>query len=378
MKIAIDLRSLQTGSISGVENYALNLVERLLETDKANSYVLFYNSFSHVELKDLNFVNAKTVKTNYPNKLLNLLFKLKIISLEDLIGPFDLLFMPNLNVINLAEKTRLVVTVHDLSFMKFPEFYDLKRRIWHKFLGLNQLFKRADMLLAVSKYTKLDLEKIFAMPESKIKVVYPGVDDKSFPFDIPLEKLRMTRNKYGLPGEFFLFLNTLEPRKNLVNLVKAFEGLNSKKHLVIAGKKGWKIRSILKKIAHSPKKNEIHYLGYIDEADKPYLIKMATALLYPSYYEGFGFHALEAMSVGTPVLASQVTSLPEVLCDAALLVNPYSERDLRAAMEILEKDEILRSSLVLKGQERVRGFNWENSVRQVLTHFQTLNAQPCA
>ncbi len=372
MKIAIDLRSLQTGSISGVENYTLNLIERLLEMDKSNTYVLFYNSFSQLELKDLNFVNVKTIRTAYPNKILNIFFKLKILSLEDLIGPFDVLFMPNLNVININEKARLVVTVHDLSFIKFPEFYDFKRRLWHRFLGVSNLFKRADLLLAVSKYTKADVEKIFHCPESKIKVVYPGVEQKVFNSNMPFSKLRALRNKYELPGEFFLFLNTLEPRKNLIKLVKAFELLDSGAHLVIAGKKGWKTRSILKKIANSPKKKLIRYLGYFDEADKPALFKMAKALLYPSYYEGFGFQALEAMSVGTPVLASQVTSLPEVAGNAALLINPYSEQDLAAAMKALESDEKLRAGLIKGGLQRVEGFGWENSARQVLTHLQSL------
>ncbi len=372
MKIAVDLRSLQTGSVSGVENYTLNLIERLLEMDKANTYVLFYNSFSPLELRDLNFVNVKTIRTTYPNKILNIFFKFKILSLEDLIGPFDVLFMPNLNVINISEKARLVVTVHDLSFIKFPEFYDLKRRLWHHFLGVGNLFKRADLLLAVSKYTKEDMEKIFHCPESKIKVVYPGVDQAVFNSNMPLYKLRALRNKYDLPGEFFLFLNTLEPRKNLIKLVKAFESLNSGTHLVIAGKKGWKTRSILKKIANSPKRKLIRYLGYFDEADKPALFKMAKALLYPSYYEGFGFQALEAMSVGTPVLATQVTSLPEVAGDAALLINPYNEQDLAAAMKILETDEKLRVGLINGGLQRAGGFTWQNSARQVLTHLQSL------
>jgi glycosyltransferase involved in cell wall biosynthesis len=189
---------------------------------------------------------------------------------------------------------------------------------------------------------------------------------------MPLFKLRALRNKYELPGEFFLFLNTLEPRKNLIKLVKAFESFNSATHLVIAGKKGWKTRSILKKIASSPKKKLIHYLGYFDEADKPALFKMAKALLYPSYYEGFGFQALEAMSVGTPVLASQVTSLPEVAGDAALLINPYNEQDLAAAMKALETDEKLRAGLISRGLQRAEGFTWENSARQVLTHLQSL------
>ena len=327
MKIAIDLRSLSSGSISGVENYCLNLLESLLALDKKNHYILFYNSFSPLSGDGFHFVNSKVITTRWPNKILNLGLKLNAVSLEKLIGDFDMLFMPNLNQFNIGMGKKLAITVHDLSPIVTPEFYDIKRRVWHKFLNYKKAFERANVLFAVSEYTKQDLIRIFNINPQKIKVAYPGVDHSVFHPELEQAENRGLRNSFGLPGEFILFLNTIEPRKNLAGLIKAFEQYNGSAHLVIAGRLGLKYSNDFKLIKNSKKSAKIKYIGYIEEQHKPALIKLAKVLVYPSFYEGFGFQALEAMAVGTPVIASEVTSLPEVVGGAGLLVNPLrSER----------------------------------------------------
>lgn len=373
MKIAIDLRSLQSGTVSGVENYTLNLLKKLLTMDKRNTYLLFHSSFKKMNLPEFNFINAKVIKSRWPNKLLNLLFKLKLKSLESIIGNFDILFMPNLNVVNIRNQTKLAITVHDASFAVLPEYYDVKRKLWHKFLNVKRLLKRANMIFAVSNYTKNDLIKIYNLPEEKIKVVYPGVDTRIFNPNIPALNMRKLRNTYALPGKFFLFLNTLEPRKNLIGAIKAFEQIRTNTHLVIAGRKGWKTAPILRRIKNSKKKHRIHYMGYINEAEKPALLKMSTALIYPSFYEGFGFQPLEAMAVGTPVIASQITALPEVVGDAGILINPYNTRDIVQAMAVIDCNEELRNLLIKKGQERVGIFNWHITAQQTLAYLEAIN-----
>lgn len=373
MKIAIDLRSLQSGRLSGVENYTLNLLERLLPFDSQNSYTLFYNSWGKSNLPDLHFVNSQMRQTRYPNKILNLGLKFGLTKLEKLAGNFDCLFMPNLNQFNIRSKAKLALTVHDLSPVVTPEFYNFKRRLWHKFLNYSKAFARADIIFAVSEFTKQDLVKIFNIPEGKIKVIYPGIDKNVFNPEIKIEKLREVRNIYSLPGDFILFLNTIEPRKNLVNLIKAFENLNGPEYLVIAGKRGWKENEIFRTIAKSPKRSRIKYIGYVEEADKPALIKMAKILAYPSFYEGFGFQPLEAMAVGTPTIVSQVTALPEVVGGASLLINPYNIVDLTKAMEEILNSEDLRKKLVAKGMTRVSEFNWDTSAKKVLEELNKLN-----
>lgn len=372
MKIAVDLRSLQSGTISGVENYTLNLLERLLVMDKRNTYTLFYNGFRKMNLPDFQFINAQTVKAPIPNRLLNLGFKFNFLRLEKLIGGFDALFMPNLNTMNLKTTAKIVITVHDLSFALAPELYNFKRRFWHKFLSVKKLLRRADRILAVSNYTKLDLIRLYELNEQKISVIYPGVDEQTFYPNQSIEDLRACRNRYDLPGEYFLFLNTIEPRKNLENLIKSFERTDVRAHLVVAGKKGWKTSAIFKLLKNNLKANRVHYIGYVKEEDKPQLFKMATAVLYPSIHEGFGFQVLEAMAVGTPVIASQVASLPEIAGDVAFLVNPQNQLDLAVAMREMEKNSPLRSMLIQKGFERVKKFNWQETAKQTLAVLESL------
>jgi len=372
MKIAIDLRSLSTGSISGVENYTLNLLDNLLAQDKVNQYTLFYNSFSKIKLGDFHFVNSKVIYSKVPNKILNFGLKVKALKLEQLTGDFDLLFMPNLNQYHISNGAKLAITVHDLSPILAPEFYDTKRRLWHKFLNYKRAFQQANVLFAVSEYTKNDLIKVFGITPEKIKVTYPGIDHHLFNSAPKEQDQRRIRNYYGLPGDFYLFLSTIEPRKNLKTLIKAFEQTNNNVHLVIAGRLGWKFKQDFKQIKNSKKNARIKYVGYVPERDKPALIKSAKALVYPSFYEGFGFQPLEAFAVGTPVISSGLTSLPEVVNDAGLLINPYSAEDLSFALNEIISNKILRTQLIEKGLLRAQQFSWKKTAHQVLNSFNSL------
>lgn len=369
MKIAIDLRSLSSGRISGVENYGLNLLENLPVVDRQNSYIFFYNALKRAGLPDFHYVNSEVRQTRYPSKLLNLALKLGLVKMEKLLGELDWFFMPNLNQFSINNQTKLAITVHDLSPLVTPEFYDLKRKIWHKFLNYKQAFERADILFAVSEYTKKDLIRILNISEGKIKVVYPGLDLKIFKPDIPEPELRAARNLYGLPGSYILFLNTIEPRKNLAAAVKAFEQLKGDEHLVIAGRLGWKYEPDFALIGKSRKNAKIKYIGYVAEKHKPALIKMAGALVYPSFYEGFGFQCLEAMAVGTPVIASSIAALPEVLGNSGLLINPYDIGSLAEGLESIISNPNLRENLRQKGFERAKQFSWQETSLRIAHHL---------
>lgn len=373
MKIAVDLRSLQSGGISGVENYILNLLEHLLGIDHGNQYVFFYNALKPEVLEHLQYVNSTTVQTRLPNKLLNVGLKLAHYpKFERLIGDFDALFLPNANHYSVEQGKKLVVTVHDLSPFLMPEFYNLKRRFWHWFLDTKKIYQRADKLIAVSEHTRHDLIKILGIPDSKIQVIYPGVDQRIFNPYITVDTLREIRNIYGLPGEYFLFISTLEPRKNIAGLIKAYEQSGTSTHLVIAGKLGWKYGDILRAIETSKRKRSIHYLGYIRESDKPSLMRLAKAVVYPSFYEGFGFVPLEAMALGVPVVTSQVSSIPEVVRDAALMVNPHSIEDLAFALGEVSQNQVLRQQLIAKGLARANVFSWEKTAQKTLEVFNGL------
>jgi glycosyltransferase involved in cell wall biosynthesis len=169
-----------------------------------------------------------------------------------------------------------------------------------------------------------------------------------------------------LPGEYVLFLATLEPRKNLEGLITAWERMENELPLVIAGKPGWKYNQIFRLAARSKRRNQIQFLGFVDEADKPYIMKLASVMAFPSFYEGFGLPVIESLAVGTPVVTSSVTSLPEVTGDAAFLVNPYNTDEITLALDELLSSDSLRNQLVAKGLERAKTFTWQKTAEETL------------
>jgi glycosyltransferase involved in cell wall biosynthesis len=375
MNIAVDLRTLHPDQFSGVEIYTAQILEHVFRLDRKNHYRLFYSGMSPKDFSYLDFINTTLVYKRLSNRLLNLSLKFSgRPAFENLIGDFDLLFLPNFSRYSIRPDHKLVVAVHDLSPLATPEFYHLKSRLWHRFLSIERTLRRADVICAVSEYTKQDIMRFCHIAEQKIQVIHPGIDHRVFRANLSQDRLREVRNRYGLPGDFVLFINTIEPRKNLIGLIEAMERLDKPVTLVIAGKMGWKYRKTMSKIKSSPRRRHIKYLGYIPEQDKPYIMKLARLLAYPSIYEGFGFQPLEAMAVGTPVLTSPVTSLPEIAGDASLMVDPYDNGSLAAGIQALLTDEPLRARLISRGLERVKLFDWDRSAARLLEIFDSLCA----
>jgi glycosyltransferase involved in cell wall biosynthesis len=364
--IAVDLRSLHSSYFSGVESYTIKVLEQLLTKDRDHVYKLYYNGFKPKQFSSFHFINAEYIQTRIPNRLLHLGLKfLGWPKLERLMGGCDVLVMPNWNTWAVGALTRVVLTVHDLSPQLLPEYYNLKARLWHRYLNVPKLIKRADQLIAVSDFTKNSLMKHYGIPDEKITVARPGVDHENYRPNLTIPRLREVRNSYRLPGDFVLYVGTIEPRKNLERLLQAFEALKEPLHLVIAGKLGWKYDRLLWRIRNSPKRRQIHLLGYVPEADKPYILKLARMLVWPSLYEGFGMPIIEAMAVGTPVLTSNVSSLPEVAGDAALLVNPYATGEITAGIATLHTNEPVRQQYIAKGLERSQEFTWEKCAQVI-------------
>lgn len=359
-EITVDLRSLNTSQFSGVESYTVHVMEELLLNDTDTVYKLFYNGFKKKEFSYFHFINATYLQTRIPNRILNISLKLfGYPKLERLAGPTDVLFMPNLNMVSVSPFTKVVLTIHDLSPLLLPNFYNLKTRIWHKFINIPKLVSRADKLIAVSEFTKTTLIEKLNVPANKITVAPLGVDTDNFRPSLSIDRLRDVRNRYSLPGDFVLYLGTVEPRKNISRLIEAFELVEEPIFLVIAGKLGWKYNGILEQIKNSPKRRYIKLVGYINEADKPYIMKLARVFAWPSLYEGFGLPILEAMAVGTPVLTSNVSSMPEVAGEAALLINPYNVPDIAKAISQLHTDNSLREQYIIRGLERSTQFSWK-------------------
>lgn len=374
MNITVDLRSLHSREHSGVESYTTHLLERLIDRDQSNAYTLYYNSYQPKRFDRFSFVNSRYLQSRWPSRLLNAAMRiLQRPKLESLAGATDVLFMPNWLPVALRRDTKLLLTVHDLSPILMPEMYDLKARLWHRFINLQKLIHRANHILAVSEFTKQSLVERWQIDPANITVTPLGVDHHRYHPNLSVDDLRDVRNRYGLPGEFVLYLGTIEPRKNLLRILEAFEQLSGDASLVIAGKWGWKYQEIVRRINTSLKKRNILVLGYVAEDDKPHLIKLASAFVWPSLYEGFGLPVLEAMAVGTPVITSHVTSIPEVVGDAAIMVDPYHAEYIAEAMHKLLTEPSLHHLYSRKGMERAKRFHWDHTCSATLDALEKLS-----
>ncbi|MEI6597224.1 MAG: glycosyltransferase family 1 protein, partial [bacterium] len=329
MKIGIDIRTLMDARYSGVSEYTFNLISEILKLDNKNDYRFFYNSFGDcLNIPKFSGENVKLVKYNYPNKVLNyLFFKFFNYPKIDQALEADLFFMPHINFIGLSSGAKSLLTIHDLSFLKYPEFFSRRKNFWHKMIDVKKLINRFDVIIAVSENTKRDIMELCEVDENKIKVIYAGVGEEYRQITNNDSEIRLieVRNKYNLPDKFILYLGTVEPRKNVDGIIRAYSKLRVDNRelrdykLVIAGGRGWKSDDIYKEWERSEFKDDIKFLGYINSKDKVYLYNLASVFVYPSFYEGFGFPPLEAMACGAPVVTSYAASLPEVTGDAALM-----------------------------------------------------------
>jgi len=372
MKIAIDLRPLTSGKISGVEVYIKSMLEAVLENPGKHQYVLWYNAFKDIDTSHFPKLpkNVKLVRTRWPNKLFNLSLSLfRWPKLDRLIGKgIKVLWVPDPRPAPVSEKCRKIMTFHDLSFEDFRYSFNLKTRLWHKILRPRREALEADTIVAVSQFTKGQLVDEYGIPKEKIKVIHEAASSRLRPLDLP-KGFELIRRKYGLPENYFLCLSTLEPRKNTAGIIDAYlewqEDTKVNVALVIAGKKHPKIFSDARLKEHP----NIHLTGFIDEEDKALLYQYSLAFIYPSFYEGFGLPILEAMQCGAPVITSNATAMPEVAGGAALLVNPNKPKELKAAMHEIYRDEKLRQELIEKGFRRASEFSWKKAARDLLTVF---------
>ena len=369
MMIGIDIRALIGSQLSGVGLYLYNSLKSLFEVDNQNQYKLFFNSANYQPSDLINdfthYPNVKLYSFKYPNKLFNaLLIFLHKPNLDEMVGYCDVFWFPNLNFWQLSKKCRSVITVHDLSFKRIPWAYSKKMRLWHKLVYPREKFNQADKIISVSENTKSDLVNLYNLSNDKIDVVYPGIQP-------PTSNLQLSTLK--LPEKYILYLGTLEPRKNVESVIKAFEALNqSDLYLVIAGQKGWLYKNIYRKVQSSKLQANIKFLDYVSQNDRFNLYKNAQVLVWPSYYEGFGFPPLEAMSLGCPVITSANSSLPEVVGEASLLVDPFNANEIKEAINQVINDDGLYKSLIQKGYEQVKKYDWQKSGNQLKKLFENL------
>lgn len=263
----------------------------------------------------------------------------------------------------------MIITVHDIVAFLFPEGHN-KKAVWAERLTLKRAVKKASHILTVSRNTKLDLMKVFNIPEDKI-LIAPCAASKIFKPVTGGDQIHKVRAKYNLPKKFILAVGTLSPRKNFTRLIKAYARVVPKHddtHLVIVGPEGWNYGDLLK----FKESDKVHFIGYVDGDDIATLYSLAKIFVFPSLYEGFGMPPLEAMASGCPVITSNVSSLPEVVGNAAMLIDPYSVEEISTAIDVILSNHYMALDMKEKGIERAKKFSWSDSAGKILEVFEGL------
>lgn len=359
MKIGIDARTLE-GERTGKGSYLFYLLKGLFEVDRENEYIIYHGS-GKIDLKLAKNYREKAIKS--PSFLWHLVCWYDFTFLEKV----DLFFAPSSYIIPSFSK-KCVIVVHDLvSFLNLT-FHDRKAKYIER-LTLKKALKNAKKVIAVSKNTKKDLQNLFKVSKEKIKVVYEAIDPIFYRKVEELE-IKTVKEKYNLPDEYLLFVSTLEPRKNILRILKSYQLLCGRienvPNLVMAGKKGWGTEEFFAFLEKMDQKSKIILPGHIDPRDLPALYQGALLSLFPSLYEGFGLTVLEAMASGLPVIASDTSSLPEVGEKAVLYVDPKNEEAISKSLGSLIFCKTLRKELSEKGKKQAKNFSINKQAREIL------------
>lgn len=366
MRIAIDCRTLVHpgfGEGAGIGHYTYYLVKNLLKLDARDQFVLFFDDkiadeavesivacHPHVEVRRFPFHQyRKALPGIYSHFLLTSFFAKSRPSI---------LHIPGGNL-PLNYRGPSVVTVHDLAIFEHPEWFPTQR------LSVNVLYPKtvrtATRLIAVSEATRADLHRRFPSSRTKTDVVYPGVE-------IPTTGVEDVELTYDLARPYILFLGTIEPRKNVEGLIRAYLKLNIEYDLIIAGAPGWKYGGTMRAIADAAKKTRgrVRDIGFVPHAAKFELMRDASAFVFPTFYEGFGLPVLEALALGVPVVASDIPAIREIAGDAAVLVDPTDTDAVARGIEKIVSDEKLWSKLHERGPSRAHAFSWQKTARETL------------
>ena len=344
-------------------------------TDKKQTGIGYYGTnllrnLKKTKTKDNKYILLKNLGSTVPKRIILGSLKLpRIVRNQSLDIVHDLTQAPPFLF---DTKSKKVVTVHDLTRKIFPEFHSTTGNFVNK-ITLKSNFKKADKIIADSNNTKKDLIQHFQIKPQKITVIY-GAANKNFKPIKNRKILNKVEKKYYLPQQFILYVGTLEPRKNIVRLLKAYASVSEKIkiNLVIAGKKGWKYTEIFETYHKLKLNDKVIFTGYLERQDLPAIYNLAKLFVYPSLYEGFGLPPLEAMACGCPVITSNTSSLPEVVGSAGIMINPYSVDGLTNTIKQILINKDLRKILTKKGLKQAKKFSWEKAARETLKVYEKL------
>ncbi len=354
MRLCIDATALLLRS-AGVKNYQYHWIQALRRAAPEDNISLF-PFFTGVGELDHERSAVSRAATLRGLALLHALNYLRLPLLEwparwDVIHASQLLRFP-------PRRSRVTATIHDMTCWSMPACHQSRNVVFTRRFGEN-VMTRAAGLIAVSECTRQDAIRILRLDPERVVTIYSGVDERFF------DAAPARRAK-----PYFLYVGTIEPRKNIGTLLDAWSvlpaSIRDEYDLVIAGPEGWGVAGLMSRLRNA---DSVKYIGYVNERDLPGLTAGATAFVYPSLYEGFGFPVVQALAAGAPVITSNVSSLPEVAGEAAMLIDPQSVDDLRGAMERLALSPSLRADLSARGRKRAELFRWDECARQSLEFF---------
>ncbi len=376
MRIGIDCRTIlnpEAGERAGVGHYTTYLVKELVNKTKRDIFVLFFDHRmpNNELIKDFRSrKNVEIVKFPLSEYKRYMPYGYSHMVVSQVLKKQNLdVFHSPAYAVPMQYNRPSIITVHDLAIYKHLSWFPPKQKFSTRILVPSSV-KRAEKVIAVSNATAKALKQIFKTPNSKIQVIHEGFAKEQ---RLNKKKRDAIKKKFGINDRFIFFVGTIEPRKNIANLVKAFDHFmneNYKRHqdiqLVIAGGKGWKHQHIFRTIARAKWSANIRVIGYISHEEKIALLESSLFFAFPSHWEGFGLPVLEAASLGVPVLTSKTSSLPEVADGGAIYVRPDSVRSIQKGITTLVRGAAKRKSLSKKGKEHAKKFSWKKCATETL------------
>ena len=372
MHIAIDAHSVGAG-LGGNETYATNLIEALADIDSVNRYTLYVTKKEAVERFANRWPNVHLRLTLPHTPLVRIPLTLTV---ELRRRPVDILHVQYTSPP--FTPCPVVNTIHDLSFEHLPETF--KRRSWRQMrLTIRRSAQSAAHILTDCDFARDDILKTYGIAPERVTAVPLAAAVRFSPVRDERE-LDRVRNKYGINGKYILTVGSIQPRKNIPRLIRAYSMLCSERNLeplpklVVVGKRGWLYEDTLATAESSTVRDRIILTGYVDDKDLPALYSAASCFVYPSYFEGFGIPPLEAMRCGTPTITGDRTCFPEIIGDAGLMVDPFDERAIMRGIARVLTEQTLRDELIEKGLERANSYDWLKTARQTLDVYESVHA----
>jgi glycosyltransferase involved in cell wall biosynthesis len=362
MKIAIDARKWRD---YGIGTYVRNLVRHLASLDRETTYFLFCDRADEPTLRDLaeNFVPVVEDSAGYSvREHFTIPVKLHRLGVQLLHSPHY--------VLPLLCRTRSIVTIHDCIHLLFPQYLPNRMAYQYARAMMGNAVRRSDLVLTVYEASRRDILRFYPRADPDRLQVIPNAIDEAILDDPGEEEMERVQERYQIRGRFVLYAGNIKPHKNLERLVGAFGLIKQRPghedvKLLIIGDEINRYGSLRRSVEAAGVRQDVRFFGFVPSKTLSALYRLASVFAFPSLYEGFGLPPLEAMACGTPVVTSRISSLPEVVGDAALLVDPYSTEDIAHGLERVLGDEGLRGELSTRGRARVKQFSWERSVKAI-------------